>query len=231
MNKIYCKWVSENMTTRNNTHWEIGVPNECSGQNYIQLCQEGVFHYNHHPLLAVMFKYSHGCDNYTKLYEIKPQGVIVEGWDKSGSTILTLIKELEIPKINRFHKAAFAILCSLSFCKDQIYIDWANNWLNGKDRSRKSTKKILDYINCRSFWAELEIEIGVFACYSAMYCNNLFMPSSYINWLCYEVALKTHKRKPSLNSIEIAYKAMKTKSTNLLKCLFLSFGLFLNIFN
>ena len=124
MSQLNCKWVSRDMTTRNNTKWEVGVPKELPERNNLKLCEEGLFHYFPHPLLAVMFKASSKCVNYSKLYEVKPEGKIVEGWNKRGSTKLTLVKELEIPQITDVQLIAFGVLCALEVCKQKDFVSW-----------------------------------------------------------------------------------------------------------
>ena len=136
MNQVLCKWVSEDMTTMNDTKWKVGVPNELPENKNLWLCSKGLFHYCKHPLIAVMFKNFHRCKSYTKLYEVLPEGMIVDGWDKCGSTKLTLIQELEIPSVNNIQRIAFSILCAKEVYKEPKFVDWANNWLSGKNRSQ-----------------------------------------------------------------------------------------------
>ena len=146
MNELNCKWVSRNMTTRNNTLWEINVPKELPDRNNLVLCEEGLFHYVKHPLLAVMFKYFHGCESYTKLYEVIPEGQTIHGYNLAGSTKLTLVRELEIPKITLEQHIAFGILCAKEVCKKPNFVNWANKWLNDEDQSQQNTINILSDI-------------------------------------------------------------------------------------
>lgn len=140
MNQVLCKWVSENMMTMNDTKWVVGVPNELPEKDKLMLCEPGLFHYMKHPLIAIMFKYFNLCEDYSKLYEVKPEGKIVEGWDKCGATKLTLIKQLEIPKITDAQQVAFGILCAKEVYKEPKFVSWADKWLSGEDRSEQSNK-------------------------------------------------------------------------------------------
>ena len=131
MSELYCKWVSDNMTTMNDTKWQVGVPKELPKKNDLKLCYPGLFHYIRHPLFAVFFKHSHACNHYTKLYEVVPGGKIIEGLDRCGATKLTLVKELEIPKVALEQRVAFAILCALEVYQEESFVRWANNWVLG----------------------------------------------------------------------------------------------------
>ena len=117
MNEVCCKWASEDMRTMNDTKWEVGIPNELPEEDNLELCKEGLFHYYEHPLIAFLFKDHHVPTTYTKLYKVKPEGKIVKDITKCGSTKLTLIEELEIPKITSDQKIAFGILWPWRFIK------------------------------------------------------------------------------------------------------------------
>lgn len=199
MDKLCCKWVSQDMTTKNDTKWQEGVPNELPEGHDLMLCYPGLYHYYEHPLLAVMFKDHHVPTNYTKLYEIKVEGTVVEGWDKSGATKLTLIKELEIPEVTLINKVAFGILCALEVCEDPTFIDWANNWLSGKERSKEYTSSSADEINWCAYAA-------VHAAYSVVYGYACIEDAVY--QIAYHAA-NDHFKKVNLSSL--AKKAMEIK--------------------
>jgi hypothetical protein len=57
---------------------------------------------------------------------------------KSGYKEMRLIKEIALPEITLTQKIAFGILCAKKVYKDIAWNKWANKWLNGKDRSKKS---------------------------------------------------------------------------------------------
>ena len=141
MDEVLCKWVSKDMKTRNKTYWEVGVPNELPEEDDLWLCEPGLFHYCKHPLIAVMFKEFHNCDFYTKLYKVVPEGRIIEGIDKCGATKLTLVEQLEIPKVTLKQRVAFAILCTLEVYKGASFIRWANNWLSEHDYPEHKSHK------------------------------------------------------------------------------------------
>ena len=47
---------------------------------------------------------------------------------------MTLVEEIVLPIFTPEQRVAFAILCALKICKEQSFVYWAENWLNGKDR-------------------------------------------------------------------------------------------------
>ena len=146
MNEWYCKWVGEDMKTRNNTKWEVGVPKELPEKEGLVLHEEGLFHYFSHPLLAALLKTSFWGEIQDKLYEVKPEGKVIKNRILCGATKLTLVKELEVPDINETQRIAFGILCALKVCKEKKFISWANDWLSGKDRSMQSANVVFYYM-------------------------------------------------------------------------------------
>ena len=106
---MLCKWVSEDMKTMNDTKWEVGVAKELPEKDDLELCEEGLFHYFRHPLLAVLLKDFYYCGCYRKLYQVKPEGKFVKDWDICGSTKLTLVKELRIPQVTYVQKVCILI--------------------------------------------------------------------------------------------------------------------------
>ena len=141
MNEVLCKWVSQDMTTMNNTHWRVGVAQQLPEQDNIDFLKEGIFNYFSDIPFAMMLKEQYGCENYTRLYEVIPEGKIIKREGRCGSTKLTLVKELEVPKVTLDQRTVFAILCALEVYKDPNFINWAEKWLSGEDHS-KELKKI-----------------------------------------------------------------------------------------
>ena len=99
------------------------------------LCTDGVIHYYDHPMLAVLFNPIHANIQPPRLIEIEiDEEKCHESW-KGGCRKASFVKELTLPEIKAEQSIAFAIKISLKYYKDADYILWANNWLNGKDRS------------------------------------------------------------------------------------------------
>ena len=146
MNDVLCKWISEDMRTKNDTYWTVNIPNELPEEDTLELCRKGLFHYVSDPLLAVFLKGYHNCNDYSSLYKVVDEGKSVEGIDKCGATKLTLVKELEIPEVTLNQKIAFAILCALEVYKEIRFVTWAKNWLSGQARSNKSVEVIKNFL-------------------------------------------------------------------------------------
>lgn len=215
MKELLCKWVSDDMRTMDNTIWEVGVSKELPVKDDLKLCCPGLFHYYRHPLLAVLFKFCHGCQDYTKLYEVVPEGKIIHTLDKAGCTKLTLIKEMEIPEICLTHRIAFAIICSLSVFVENSYVSWASQWLNGKDRSVKSANLIRKNISDNRFeffrdMGHCGVLSALDAINAALLCseneNYLIADASDLACLSSYYAIEANS---NLNLIEIVYEALE----------------------
>ena len=99
------------------------------------LCTDGVIHYYDHPMLAILFNPFHADIQPPRLIEIETEEEIAHDGLKGGCRKAKFIKELAVPEITAEQKVAFVIKISLKDCADANYILWAENWLNGKDRS------------------------------------------------------------------------------------------------
>ena len=131
------KLTDRNMKTHNNTQWVLNEAKETSGKGY--LCSPGWFHFYSHPLLAVLLNSLHANFNNPRLFEINAEGKIKKGNGlKFGCTKMTLVKELELPKVTLEQRVKFGILCALEVCNDDNFVKWAQNWLDGTDRSYDS---------------------------------------------------------------------------------------------
>jgi hypothetical protein len=129
------KLTTQNMTTRCGFQWELNIPKEADGDSTV-LCNDQWLHYYHHPLLAILLNPVHGDIINPKLFECKAEGKHLDDRGlKGGCTKMTLIKELELPKITLEQKVAFGILCALEVYKKKSFVKWANNWLEGVDRT------------------------------------------------------------------------------------------------
>ena len=208
MSELLCKWVDQDMTTMNDTLWKVGVPNELPEKDDLQLCAKGLFYYVTHPLLAVMFKSFHNCIHYTRLYEVNPEGKIVKNWDKCGSTKLTLVKELEVPTVTVKQRTAFALLSVLEVYSDEVFVEWANKWLNNKDRSTKTAIKVVCNIannTCNYTSAGIfDISVAAFDIVDAVSVSTFHVSNAGFN----AVACAKY-RKPDLDLISIVKKAME----------------------
>lgn len=200
MSELYCKWVSKDMKTMNRTCWDVGVTKKLPEQENLRVDYLGLFHYYRHPLLAVIFKGDHGCGAYKKLYAVKPEGVIVDRVDMSGATTLTLIEEIEAPKLDGNRRIAFFILCALEVCKKDEYVFWAKKWLSGADRSQQSAEVAAAKLAKNT--SDLTVIYGRDAAYYAAYFDYYIADIS--NEAYYGISLA-----PTINLTEISKEVMK----------------------
>ena len=128
------KLTDKNMQTYNNTQWVLNEAKTTSGEG--DLCGPGWLHFYSHPLLAVFLNPTHANFDSPRLFEIEAEGEIKNDYGlKLGCTKMTLVKELELPKVTLEQRIKFGILCALEVCKDKKFVAWAQNWLDGTDRS------------------------------------------------------------------------------------------------
>jgi len=142
--EILCKLTNKNMMTRNRHKWEIGVAApalEPGGK----LCSESYYHCYSHPLLAVLLNPCHGNIQQPRLFIISAAGErLDDNGLKIGFKTMTLLEEIELPKITLAQKVAFALLCAKAINKDPKWNEWADNWLAGKDRSEEEARSAAD---------------------------------------------------------------------------------------
>ena len=130
------KFTDENMQTYNGCQWELNIPKETDGLG--NLCSEHFLHFFHHPLIAAIM-YHKFVLKYPRLFEAEADGIILnDGYLKGGCSKLTLTKEIELPQFTLNQRIACAILFTQQVYKNKQWNTWAKNWLNGKDRTKKS---------------------------------------------------------------------------------------------
>ena len=133
---IRYKLTKQDLTTYANTKWVLNEWKETSGTG--KLCTEGWLHCYTSPLLAILLNPIHANITNPKLFKCEVEGKCLEDNGlKEGWTRMRIIEEIEIPQLSLVQKLSFAILCVLEVYKDEKWIEWANNWLNGKDRSKE----------------------------------------------------------------------------------------------
>lgn len=132
------KLTNQKMQTMKGFQWDLGIEQTTDGLA-TTLCNNHWLHYYHSPLLAVLFNPIHADIKCPRLFEVQALGNHLDDCGiKGGCTNLTLIEEIELPVISEIQTLAFAILCSIEVWKNEEYLLWANNWLNGTDRTKRS---------------------------------------------------------------------------------------------
>ena len=135
------KLTDENGRTRNATQWGQGVTHFVEGPADQPLCSDGWIHAYEHPLLAVLLNPIHGNFENPRLWEAK--GVVGkrDGQLKCGCRALTTLREIPLPTVTLAQRRHFAILCVKQVCDEEAWNRWADAWLNGSDRTKKTAAK------------------------------------------------------------------------------------------
>ena len=135
---ILYKLTNEKYQTYGATQWGPGITHRVSGDG--DLCGPGWIHAYTHPLLAVLLNPIHaGFGNPILWLGDGDVGKMDYGL-KVGCTRFTTIKVVSLPQIFVEQKVCFGILCALVVCFDPAFVDWANKWLTGEDRSEAAAR-------------------------------------------------------------------------------------------
>jgi len=136
---IVYKITDKNGQSYGKTQWGPRTSHETNGSG--NLCEPGWLHWYFDPLLAVLLNPIHGgFDPETMiLWEAEAEGEIQNDRGlKGGSTQLTTLKEIPIPKITNEQRIRFGILCAKEVCEDSEWNLWADRWLSDADRTKKT---------------------------------------------------------------------------------------------
>jgi len=111
-----------------------------------RLCTKHWIHAYTDPILAVLMNPIHGkYDTYTgHMWECEGEIGRRNGDRKVGCKKLTTIKRIDMPRITIEQRIRFAILCAKKVCKDRKWNKWANNWLNGKNKTADAVYATFD---------------------------------------------------------------------------------------
>jgi hypothetical protein len=208
---IVYKLTDHDMRTYDGFQWELGKWVETSGKG--DLCGPGWLHAYEHPLLAVLHSPAHVNFVKKRLFiawtgrgEIKRDGQI-----KIGSTKMKLVEEIPLPAISTIQKIAYGILCALEVYDDTSFVEWANKWLIGKDRSMDSAVAASNAAAAaaNSFSAAAYYSAdAVYANYHSIAYSTDEASSDAAYAAVYTNASLTKKKRKHPNMIKLAEKAM-----------------------
>jgi len=135
--KLY-KLTDKNDQTHNSCQWGENITHETSGEG--KLCGPGFTHWYLDPLLAVFLNPIHGDFDPKTMHLWEGEGEVIKNDHglKVGCTKATTLRRISLPEISTENRIKIAILCAKQVCKEQAWNAWADNWLSGKDRTRKS---------------------------------------------------------------------------------------------
>ena len=131
------KLTDKNNQTRNGTQWGHNVSHSAEGKGE-NLCSDGWIHFYTNPLIALLLNPIHANFSSPKLWEAESSGEELHESLKSGCKTLTTIEEIPLPEISMTQKIAFGILCAKEVFKNKEWNLWADKWLSGEDRTKKS---------------------------------------------------------------------------------------------
>ena len=126
------KITDRNDRTYGGCQWGEGITHTANGKG--ELCTKHWIHAYSDRRLAIVMNPLHG--NYSTGYHLwKCEAEMGEDDNglKFGTTRLTTIKRVPIPRISMNSKTRFAIYCALEVYKNIDFKNWADNWLSGKD--------------------------------------------------------------------------------------------------
>lgn len=138
MTTLY-KITRPDLTTYGGYRYRPGVTERASGTG--PLCSGGHLHAYLSPELAVLLNPIHG--NYAEPYLLWRARGTISARDhelKVGCSALTLLRQVPIPVATTEQRVMFALWCVLAVTCNPAWIDWAEGWLAGEDRSARSAK-------------------------------------------------------------------------------------------
>lgn len=143
----YVKLTNRKMCTYGNTKWVIGEWKEVLGNG--KSCDSGWLHCyganteHQASLLAVLLNPIHANVKNPRLWLIDVDGKRKEDNGlKFGFKRMRLLEELPLPKVNVEQQVKFAILCAKHVHHDPSWLNWADGWLSGQNRSQEAAETV-----------------------------------------------------------------------------------------
>ena len=131
---MYYKLTDENCCTYNGTKWGAGITHEAYGND--GLCSGSWIHFYDDPVLAVFFNPIHANFKNPKLWEVEIDGeVLSDNGIKFGAHKVTTIREIPLPVLTTDQIITIAITIAKCVYTDSNWNDWADNWINGTNRT------------------------------------------------------------------------------------------------
>jgi len=138
---IKYKLTDQNIRTHKNYQWQLGRWERAKGKSNQDLCTDGWLHGYDSPLIAILHNPLHADYYKPRLWEVECKGKTKNDKGiKCGYRKMRLIKEIPVPVITTTQIVAYCILCAMEVSKDKKFLQWAKNWLSGKDRSQRAAE-------------------------------------------------------------------------------------------
>lgn len=141
---IKYKLTDKDDQTYGHCQWGEGVEYTTLGVG--PLCSSGWLHVYDHPLIAVLLNYMHGAFNPDDmhLWECECNGEQkTDRGLKSGFTRVKTIKRIPVPQITDEQRILIGIFCAKKVEKSSLWNEWADNWVNKKERGTFAARKII----------------------------------------------------------------------------------------
>ena len=149
---ILYKLTNENDQTCAETQWGEGIEHTASGKG--DLCGPGWLHAYTDRLLAVLLDPINARFGETAhLWQAEGDVGKSDRGLQVGCTRLRTIRRIKKPVVSTVQRVAFGILCAREGCDDPSWRDWAEKWLDGRDRSINSAAEAWA---AASAWAAVE---------------------------------------------------------------------------
>jgi hypothetical protein len=206
--KYKYKLTDSNMQTFHGFQWVLNVPvPPLNGDS--RLCSKNWYHFYDSPLIAVLHNPIHANIKNPLLFKARVSGKYLnDNGLKCGYTEATLIKQLSLPVVTTTQRVAYGILCSLQVYKHPEYVNWAHNWLSGKDRTAEAAAWALVWATQEEAWAAWA---AVRAAQEAVWAvvEATVEAAEAAVWAAKAAEAAAQAAKADLNLLKIAKQAMK----------------------
>jgi hypothetical protein len=147
--------------THGDTYWGPGVRHEAR-PGPIQLCTDTAIHFysgdtaQEALALAVHMNPAQGALPRPRAWVFEPEGEVVTDHVKCGCKAGTTVEEVYLPDVTLEQRVEVAVRCALKVYFDARWVEWAEKWLSGEDRSEATAAAAWD--TARTAWDAAVIE-------------------------------------------------------------------------
>ena len=136
MTQIKYKLTDQNLRTYKGFQWVVGEWVEAPGELDQSLCSDAWIHFYDDPLLAVFFNPIHADIDNPRLWEMEIDGDTKMDATKGGARRARLVRELPLSLITPTQRVEIGIRCVQGLHSEPNFVIWAENWLNGTNRTK-----------------------------------------------------------------------------------------------
>lgn len=144
------KYMNSDDTTKNNTKWGYGVTHEVIDGGW-ELCTKGLIHFYEDKYIATLMDPLHAeytLDKNCVMRTCVAEGEVVTDNDlKCGAKKVTTGKKVKTIELTLEQRVECAIRISLLVYNESSFVEWAEKWLSGEDRSydsARATYRVID---------------------------------------------------------------------------------------